>query len=87
MTWVGGRPRRKPTRVAFRDAGKGETMRRMSEWLTRIYRDPRGQDMIEYALMAAFVAVASAAVLPSATPSISTVLSKVGSVLTLAAAH
>jgi len=51
----------------------------------RLYRDLRGQDMIEYALMAAFVAVASAAVLPSATPSISTVLSKVGSVLAVAA--
>jgi Flp pilus assembly pilin Flp len=55
--------------------------------LVRIYRDARGQDMIEYALMAAFVAVASAAVLPSATPSISTVLSKVGSVLSVAAAN
>ena len=50
----------------------------------RLYHDQRGQDMIEYALMAAFVAVASAAVLPSATPSISTVLSKVGSVLSAA---
>lgn len=54
---------------------------------TRLYRDLRGQDMVEYALMAAFVAVASAAVLPSATPSISTVLSKVGSVLSVAAAN
>ena len=51
----------------------------------RLRRDLRGQDMIEYALMAACVAVASAAVLPSATSSISTVLSKVGSVLTVAA--
>jgi len=50
----------------------------------RLYHDRRGQDMIEYALMAAFIAVASAAVLPSATPSISTVLSKVGSVLSVA---
>ena len=61
---------------------KHETHERM---LVRIYRDARGQDMIEYALMAAFVAVASAAVLPSATPSISAVLSKVGSVLSVAA--
>jgi L-lactate permease len=29
--------------------------------LARLYRDLRGQDMIEYALMAAFIAVASAA--------------------------
>ena len=67
-------------------------MRRLRERLhalpprvwVRFYHDRRGQDMIEYALMAAFVAVASAAVLPSATPSISVVLSKVGSVLTVA---
>ena len=45
------------------------------------YRDRRGQDMIEYALMAAVVAVASAAVLPNANASISTVFSKVNSVL------
>lgn len=61
-------------------------MRPLSEWLKLICRDLRGQDMIEYALMAAFIAVASAAVLPSATPAISTVLSKVGSVLSVAAA-
>jgi len=52
----------------------------------RLCSDRRGQDMIEYALMAACVAVASAAVLPEATPSISAVLSKVGSVLTVAGA-
>ncbi len=71
-------------------------MSRLTQWLsernlprvwTRLYHDLRGQDMVEYALMAAFVAVASAAVLPSATPGISTVLSKVGSVLSVAAAN
>jgi Flp pilus assembly pilin Flp len=62
-------------------------MRRTREWLTRPCRDLRGQDMIEYALMTAFVAVASAAVLPSATPGISTMFSNVGSVLLLAAAN
>lgn len=66
-------------------------MTRLTEKLyrawARLYRDPRGQDMIEYALMAAFIAVASVAVLPEATPSISTVLSKVGSVLTVAGAN
>jgi pilus assembly protein Flp/PilA len=51
----------------------------------RLYGDLRGQDMIEYALMAGAVALASAAVLPSATSSISTVFSKVSSVLTVAA--
>jgi len=57
------------------------------QFWVRLYRDGRGQDMIEYALMAACVAVASAAVLPEATPSISTVLSKVGSVIAVAAAN
>jgi len=65
-------------------------MTRLTEKLhrvwVRLYRDRRGQDMIEYALMAAFVAVASAAVLPEATPSISTVISKVSSVLAVAGA-
>jgi Flp pilus assembly pilin Flp len=46
-----------------------------------ILHENHGQDMIEYALMAAAVAVASAAVIPSATASISTVFSKIGSVL------
>jgi len=44
-----------------------------------------GQDLIEYALMAAAVAVGAAAVLPSATDSIGIVFSKIGSLLSLAA--
>lgn len=58
-------------------------------WLAawrHICHDRRGQDMIEYALMTAVVATASAAVLPSATNSISTVFSKISSVLTVAGA-
>ena len=51
----------------------------------RIWRDTRGQDMIEYALMAGFVAVAAGALMPSVSTSISTVFSKVSSVMTLAA--
>lgn len=62
--------------------GKRASLR---EFGLRIYGDLRGQDMIEYALMAGAVALASAAVLPSATASISTVFSKVGSVLSVAA--
>ncbi len=43
--------------------------------------DRRGQDLVEYALAAAFVAVAaSAAFPPSIAPAISTVFSKVGEV-------
>jgi pilus assembly protein Flp/PilA len=47
----------------------------------RIWKDTRGQDMIEYALMAAFVAVAAVASLPGLSTSISTIFSKVGSVM------
>jgi pilus assembly protein Flp/PilA len=47
----------------------------------RIWKDRRGQDMIEYALMAAFVAVAAVAALPGLSTSISTIFSTVGSVL------
>jgi pilus assembly protein Flp/PilA len=44
-------------------------------------RDTRGQDLIEYALMAGFVAVAAGAVMPGVASSISTIFSKVGSVM------
>ena len=47
-------------------------------------KDRRGQDLIEYALMAGFVAVAAGAVMPGVASSISTIFSKVGSVLALA---
>ena len=57
----------------------------MQAFCRKLHQDVAGQDMIEYALMAAFVAVASAAVIPSANSAISTVFSKVGSVLVAAA--
>ena len=47
-------------------------------------RDTRGQDLIEYALMAGFVAVAASAVMPGVASSISTIFSKVGSVMAVA---
>jgi pilus assembly protein Flp/PilA len=55
-------------------------------WGLRIFKDTRGQDLIEYALMAGFVAVAAAALMPNIASSISTVFSQVGSVLSGAAA-
>jgi Flp pilus assembly pilin Flp len=48
--------------------------------------DVRAQDLIEYALMAGFIAVASAAVMPQIASSISTVFSKIGSVMAATAA-
>ncbi len=48
--------------------------------------DVEGQDLVEYALLAGFVAVAAGALLPGISASISTIFSRMGSVLTLAAA-
>jgi pilus assembly protein Flp/PilA len=47
----------------------------------KIWTDQRGQDLIEYALMAGFVAVAAGAVMPGVATSLSQIFSKVGSVL------
>jgi pilus assembly protein Flp/PilA len=54
-------------------------------WTLRIWRDTRGQDLIEYALMAGFVAVAAGAVMPGVANQISTIFSKIESLLTQAA--
>jgi pilus assembly protein Flp/PilA len=53
-------------------------------WKLRIWKDTRGQDLIEYALMAGFVAVAAGAIMPGVATSISTIFSKIGSVMTAA---
>ena len=49
-----------------------------------IWKDDKGQDLIEYALMAGFVAVAAGAIMPAVADSISSIFSKVGSVLSAA---
>jgi len=46
-------------------------------WKMRIWKDTRGQDLIEYALMAGFVAVAAGAIMPGVASSISTIFSKI----------
>jgi pilus assembly protein Flp/PilA len=53
-------------------------------WKLRIWKDTRGQDLIEYALMAGFVAVAAGAIMPGVASSISTIFSKISSVMTAA---
>ncbi len=50
-------------------------------WKLRILKDTRGQDFLEYALIAAFIAAAYAAVTPSVGPSVTTVFSKITSSL------
>jgi pilus assembly protein Flp/PilA len=51
----------------------------------KIWKDTRGQDLIEYALMAGFVAVAAGAIMPGVASSISTIFSKIASVMSAAA--
>ena len=53
----------------------------------KVLKDTRGQDLIEYALMAGFVAVAAGAVMPGVAGSISTVFSKISSVMAVAASQ
>jgi pilus assembly protein Flp/PilA len=53
----------------------------------RVLNDLRGQDLVEYALMAGFVAVAGGAVFPaSIMPGVSTIFSSIESTMTIAAA-
>ena len=55
--------------------------------LKLLAKDTRGQDLIEYALMAGFVAVAAGAIMPNVATSISQIFSAVASVLTRAASQ
>jgi pilus assembly protein Flp/PilA len=58
-------------------------MKNLIYWVSsrNFWRDKRGQDLIEYALMVGFVAVAAGAVMPGVSTSISTIFSKIQSVL------
>jgi len=61
-------------------------MKRITElvWSLRICNETRAQDLIEYALMAGFVAVAAGAIMPGVASQISIIFSKVSSALTAA---
>jgi pilus assembly protein Flp/PilA len=50
-----------------------------------VWVDDRGQDLIEYALMAGFVAVAAGAIMPGVSTSISTIFSKIACVMSKSA--
>ncbi len=56
-------------------------------WFVRVLKDTQGQDLIEYALMAGFVAVSAGAIMPSVASSISTIFSQIGSVMTNASSQ
>ena len=56
-------------------------------FFVKAWRDQRGQDLIEYALMAGFVAVAAGAIMPGVASSISTIFSEISSVMSAAASQ
>jgi len=57
----------------------------MKTFCALLWRDEQGQDLIEYTLMLAFVALASAALFSTAGASINTIWSKTNSQLSAAA--
>jgi pilus assembly protein Flp/PilA len=70
-----------------RDGGENK-MTKVTDAILRlkIWKDTRGQDLIEYALMAGFVAVVAGAIMPGIATSISTIFSSIASTMTAAAA-
>jgi pilus assembly protein Flp/PilA len=62
-------------------------IRLMQVGLMKLAKQTRGQDLIEYALMAGFVAVAAGAIMPSVSSSISTIFSQISSVMAAAASQ
>lgn len=60
-------------------------MLRLQILIGRIVKDLKGQDMVEYALLAGFIAVAAGALLPGISDSISTIFSRMASVVSAAA--
>ena len=56
-------------------------------WKLNVWKDTRGQDMIEYALMAGFVAVAAGAIMPNVASSISTIFNAISTHLQNAASQ
>lgn len=57
---------------------------RIRQLADRLLREAKGQDMVEYALLAGFIAVAAGALLPPVSVSISTIFSKMASVVAAA---
>ena len=55
--------------------------------MIRIWKDCVAQDLIEYALMAGFVAVAVGALMPNVSLSISTIFSKIDSCMSSASSQ
>jgi pilus assembly protein Flp/PilA len=50
--------------------------------ILKVWKDCRGQDLVEYALAAGMVAVAAVAAMPGLTTTVNNVFSKIGSIIT-----
>jgi pilus assembly protein Flp/PilA len=59
-------------------------MKQIGNYVLRlqVWRDTAGQDLVEYALAAGLVAVAAVAAVPTLSTTVSTVFSKIGSIIT-----
>uniref|UniRef100_Q01YT3 Flp/Fap pilin component n=1 Tax=Solibacter usitatus (strain Ellin6076) TaxID=234267 RepID=Q01YT3_SOLUE len=53
----------------------------MKTFCKRFWQDTQGQDLVEYALAAGMVAVAAVAVMPTLSTTVSTVFTKIGSIV------
>lgn len=53
----------------------------MTNFLKAFWMDERGQDLVEYALAAGLVAVAAVAAMPALSTTVSTVFTKIGSII------
>ena len=62
-------------------------MAKLHRFIVALSRDERAQDIVEYALLAGFIAVASGAFLPPVADSISVIFSKMKSVTNNVAAQ
>lgn len=71
----------------LQENGGGSAILITLQLLVEIQRDERAQDLVEYALLAAFVAVSAGALLPPIASSISVILSKMVSVVNTAASQ
>jgi Flp pilus assembly pilin Flp len=56
-------------------------MNKIKSLIIRLLNDKKGQDMVEYALLAGFIAVAAGAILPGISDDISSIFSKMASVV------
>ena len=78
---IGGAPTGHPVTRSVRQ----KELIHMKTFCARLWREEQGQDLIEYTLMLAFVALASAALFNSAGASINTIWTKTNSQLSTAA--